>query len=93
MLRINTARYANLSRLLENRVLPKAIDKMQGKMTKTYLYPKKSAKIDNSEAKSERISCIYETRAIDSSCWNRSIYYFTAIKSRSIALKILKIEW
>lgn len=60
MLRINTARYANSSRLLDNRVLPKTIDKMQGKMTKTYLYPKKSAKIDNSEAKSERISCIYE---------------------------------
>ena len=35
---------------------------MQGKMSKKYFFIQKSAKIDLSEAKNERISCIYETQ-------------------------------
>ena len=41
---------------------PKFINKMQGKMSKKYFFIQKSAKIDLSEAKNERISYIYETQ-------------------------------
>ena len=52
---------ANLSGLPDKR-LPEANNNMQRKMTQIYLFIEKSAINDRSEAKNQRIACIYDTR-------------------------------
>lgn len=70
----------------------KLLAKWQKKRPKNIYFFKKVPNSTVQKQKNQRVSCIYETWAIASPCWNRCLYDFTSIKSRRVMLRILETE-
>ena len=60
-------------------------------MTKGYLHIQRNASIDRPEAKTNEF-LVFTFLTVDSLCWNRCLHDFTTMLSRSVAIKIVKVE-